>query len=60
VMVREDAEQAHDQQVAVIAGGGSGHEPAHAGYIGVGMLSAAVVGEPSSQRSRRSRERPAL
>jgi dihydroxyacetone kinase len=45
VMVRADAEQGHVQQVAVIAGGGSGHEPAHAGYIGVGMLSAAVVGE---------------
>jgi dihydroxyacetone kinase len=45
VMVRADAEQAHVQQVAVIAGGGSGHEPAHAGYIGIGMLSAAVVGE---------------
>jgi triose/dihydroxyacetone kinase / FAD-AMP lyase (cyclizing) len=45
VMVRADGEQAHDQQVAVISGGGSGHEPAHAGYIGVGMLSAAVVGE---------------
>lgn len=26
-------------------GGGSGHEPAHAGYIGSGMLSAAVCGE---------------
>ena len=34
-----------DQQVAVLSGGGSGHEPAHAGYIGAGMLSAAVVGE---------------
>jgi dihydroxyacetone kinase len=45
VMVRADSEQARDQQVAVISGGGSGHEPAHAGYIGVGMLSAAVVGE---------------
>jgi dihydroxyacetone kinase len=45
VMVRSDAEQACDQQVAVLSGGGSGHEPAHAGYIGVGMLSAAVVGE---------------
>jgi dihydroxyacetone kinase len=31
--------------VAVISGGGSGHEPAHAGYIGAGMLSAAVAGE---------------
>ena len=45
VMVRADAKQSRDQQVAVISGGGSGHEPAHAGYIGVGMLSAAVVGE---------------
>lgn len=32
-------------QVAVISGGGAGHEPAHAGYVGAGMLSAAVVGE---------------
>src|SRR5271170_5740780 len=45
VMVRVDAEQVRDQQVAVISGGGSGHEPAHAGYIGAGMLSAAVAGE---------------
>jgi dihydroxyacetone kinase len=45
VMVRADAERARDQQVAVLSGGGSGHEPAHEGYIGVGMLSAAVVGE---------------
>ncbi|MGA7318827.1 MAG: dihydroxyacetone kinase subunit DhaL [Silvibacterium sp.] len=45
VMVRADAEQTRDQQIAVISGGGSGHEPAHAGYIGAGMLSAAVAGE---------------
>ena len=45
VMVRVDAEQHRDQQVAVFSGGGSGHEPAHAGYIGLGMLSAAVAGE---------------
>jgi hypothetical protein len=45
VMVRVDAEQYRDQQVAVLSGGGSGHEPAHAGYIGLGMLSAAVAGE---------------
>lgn len=29
----------------VTAGGGSGHEPAHAGYIGQGMLAAAVLGD---------------
>ena len=45
VMVRTDSEQARAQRVAVLSGGGSGHEPAHAGYIGVGMLNAAVVGE---------------
>src|SRR5215467_4892916 len=45
VMFRADAEQVRDHQVAVISGGGSGHEPAHAGYIGAGMLSAAVAGE---------------
>ena len=27
------------------AGGGSGHEPAHAGYVGDGMLDAAVCGD---------------
>jgi dihydroxyacetone kinase len=45
VIVRADAGHDNNQQVAVIAGGGSGHEPAHAGYVGAGMLSAAVVGE---------------
>src|SRR5271165_5278836 len=45
VMVRADSEQARHQQVAIISGGGSGHEPAHAGYVGVGMMSAAVAGE---------------
>jgi dihydroxyacetone kinase len=45
VMVRADAEQFRDRQVAIISGGGSGHEPAHAGYIGAGMLSATVAGE---------------
>ncbi|ARP49789.1 MULTISPECIES: dihydroxyacetone kinase subunit DhaK [Caproicibacterium] len=31
-------------KVALISGGGSGHEPAHAGYVGRGMLDAAVPG----------------
>ncbi|GFR46028.1 hypothetical protein Agub_g7302, partial [Astrephomene gubernaculifera] len=36
----------HDKsKVAVISGGGSGHEPAHAGYVGDGMLAAAVAGD---------------
>ncbi len=45
VILRTDATQNRDKDVAVISGGGSGHEPAHAGYIGAGMLSAAVAGE---------------
>lgn len=32
-------------KVAVISGGGSGHEPMHAGFVGMGMLDAAVPGE---------------
>lgn len=31
--------------VSLISGGGSGHEPSHAGFVGQGMLSAAVCGE---------------
>ena len=31
-------------KVALISGGGSGHEPAHGGYVGTGMLDAAVPG----------------
>lgn len=32
-------------KVGIISGGGSGHEPAHAGYVGYGMLDMAVCGE---------------
>jgi dihydroxyacetone kinase-like protein len=32
-------------KVAIVSGGGSGHEPLHGGYVGVGMLDAAVAGE---------------
>ena len=32
-------------KVALVSGGGSGHEPSHAGFVGKGMLSAAVCGE---------------
>ena len=37
----------HDgnKTVSVISGGGSGHEPAFAGYVGAGMLAAAVIGD---------------
>ena len=42
VVVRADWKS---DQVAIISGGGSGHEPAHAGFVGKGMLTAAVCGE---------------
>jgi len=32
-------------RVALVSGGGSGHEPAHAGFVGEGLLAAAVCGE---------------
>ena len=43
VIVRKDTPTS--KKVGLLSGGGSGHEPAHAGYIGKGMLDAAVLGE---------------
>lgn len=42
VIVRKNKK---NNKVALICGGGSGHEPAHAGYVGEGMLDAAVCGK---------------
>ncbi len=42
VVLRADWDR---ERVALISGGGSGHEPAHAGFVGEGMLTAAVCGE---------------
>ena len=44
-VVRNDAKFNANKQVGIVSGGGSGHEPLHAGYVGDGMLSAAVAGE---------------
>ena len=41
VVLRRDWDKA---KVAIVSGGGSGHEPAHAGFVGRGMLTAAVCG----------------
>ena len=41
VLVRAEKKEG---KVALISGGGSGHEPAHAGYVGKGMLDGAVAG----------------
>ncbi|KMO93368.1 dihydroxyacetone kinase subunit DhaK [Streptomyces roseus] len=43
VVVRRDARQGG--RVGLVSGGGSGHEPLHAGFVGPGMLSAACPGE---------------
>lgn len=42
VILRADKSE---NKVSIISGGGSGHEPAHAGYVGYGMLDGAVCGE---------------
>lgn len=42
VVVRADWDRS---RVALVSGGGSGHEPAHAGFVGAGMLTAAVCGD---------------
>ena len=41
IVVRRNKKAGH---VALVSGGGSGHEPAHGGYVGEGMLDAAVAG----------------
>lgn len=45
VVVRHPLGPPETRPVAIISGGGSGHEPAHAGFVGEGMLTAAVAGE---------------
>ena len=45
VIVRSDLPPPQARPVAVLSGGGSGHEPAHAGYVGAGMLTAAIAGD---------------
>ena len=41
IIIRREPKQG---KVGLVSGGGSGHEPAHAGFVGVGMLDAAVCG----------------
>jgi len=46
IVVRTDFQQVKkENKVVIITGGGSGHEPAHIGYVGKGMLTAAVCGD---------------
>jgi dihydroxyacetone kinase len=45
VIVRADYDAVKQAgKVAILSGGGSGHEPAHAGYVGAGMLTGAIAG----------------
>ncbi|CAH0491839.1 unnamed protein product [Peronospora farinosa] len=54
VLLHRDYIAIRARQVTVISGGGSGHEPTHAGYIGEGMLTGVVCGDvfasPSTQQ----------
>src|SRR3990170_2089287 len=43
IVVRADAPR--EGKVALVSGGGSGHEPLHGGFVGLGMLDAACPGE---------------
>ncbi|SEQ23987.1 homodimeric dihydroxyacetone kinase [Faunimonas pinastri] len=45
VVVRADLPEQAARPVAVLSGGGSGHEPAHAGYVGDGLLTGAIAGD---------------
>ncbi|TKV71379.1 dihydroxyacetone kinase family protein [Rhizobium sp. AU243] len=45
VVIRSGLLVPEKRRVAVLSGGGSGHEPAHAGYVGAGMLTVAVAGD---------------
>lgn len=35
----------NDEHIPLISGGGAGHDPAHWGFVGSGMLSASITGE---------------
>lgn len=45
VVVRADLPVPASRPIALLSGGGSGHEPAHAGYVGPGMLAGAIAGD---------------
>jgi ATP-dependent dihydroxyacetone kinase len=45
IVVRSTIPTLHQRAVAVLSGGGSGHEPAHSGYVGEGLLNAAIAGD---------------
>jgi len=56
IIYRRPSRNGEDAQVSLISGGGSGHEPSFAAYVGRGLLSAAVAGtifaSPSAEQVR--------
>src|SRR4051794_359112 len=45
VVVRAGLPPPAERPVAILSGGGAGHEPAHAGYVGAGLLTGAIAGD---------------
>ncbi|RHY41271.1 hypothetical protein DYB34_013124 [Aphanomyces astaci] len=45
IVLHRDYNDLKQRQVTLLSGGGSGHEPAHAGYIGHGMLTGVICGD---------------
>ncbi|EQC41174.1 hypothetical protein SDRG_01150 [Saprolegnia diclina VS20] len=45
IVLHRNFKQLQAKQVTLLSGGGSGHEPAHAGYIGDGMLTGVICGD---------------
>ena len=45
VVLRSGMPAPAERPVAIVSGGGAGHEPAHAGYVGPGLLAGAVAGD---------------
>jgi triose/dihydroxyacetone kinase / FAD-AMP lyase (cyclizing) len=43
IVLRSDSESYKEKKVAIISGGGSGHEPLHVGFVGCGMLVATLT-----------------
>ena len=54
IIYRGDAPR--PDKVGIISGGGSGHEPLHGGFVGLGMLDAACAGSLLSGTDRCSRD----
>lgn len=54
IVIRSDLNTVLGREICIVSGGGSGHEPSHAGFVGAGMLTASISGHifasPSSDQ----------